>query len=446
MSEGAFRILFVDDDPEVRTAYVQALELEDVPVEPYADAPSALAKIHRDLPGAVVTDIRMPGMDGLAFFAAIKDIDPDIPVILISGHADVPMAVGALRDGAFDFLAKPFAADHLVALCMRAIETRRLVLENRALKIAAERAAQTDSPLIGDSPPIVTLRNTIAQIAKADVDVLIEGETGTGKELVARMLHLQGSRAGKPFIALNCGALPEGFAEVELFGRGGSSRAREEIGRIEQSSGGTLLLDEIDSMPSAVQAKLLRVLEEREVLPIGAERPRGIDLRVVATAKGDLRELVNSGQFRSDLYFRLNMVRLRMPPLRERRSDIPQLFSHFLVEARQQFGAKKTGISDRTRQILANRDWSGNVRELRNFAFATALGLDDLNDLQPEFCERAPQPLVDRLARVEREMICEALAENNGSINHAMLTLGLPRKTLYYRMAKLGINPKLYRT
>ena len=441
MSEGAFRILFVDDDPEVRTAYVQALELEDVPVEPYADAPSALAKIHRDLPGAVVTDIRMPGMDGLAFFAAIKDIDPDIPVILISGHADVPMAVGALRDGAFDFLAKPFAADHLVALCMRAIETRRLVLENRALKIAAERAAQTDSPLIGDSAAMVALRTTVSQIAKADIDVLIEGETGTGKELVARMLHLQGRRAGRPFVALNCGALPEAFAEVELFGRSGSVNAREEIGRIEQSNGGTLLLDEIDSMPLSVQAKLLRVLEEREVLPIGAERPRTIDLRVIATAKMDLRTRVDEGSFRGDLYYRLSMVRLRVPPLRERRSDIPQLFAHFLADARAQFDAGAV-VTDRTRRTLQDHGWEGNVRELRNFAFATALGLEDPGQRQTS---PGSELLAERLSKVERSIICDALEDAQGDIAATMSALGIARKTLYYRMQKLDIDPKQFR-
>lgn len=441
MIDSAFKILFVDDDPEVRTAYVQALELEDVPVEPYSDASSALAKIHRELSGAVVTDIRMPGMDGLALFAAIKDIDPEIPVILISGHADVPMAVGALRDGAFDFLAKPFAADHLVALCMRAIETRRLVLENRALRKAAEKAAQADSPLIGDSVSMVALRSSVSQIAKADIDVLIEGETGTGKELVARMLHMQGRRAGKSFVALNCGALPEAFAEVELFGRSGSITAREEIGRIEQSNGGTLLLDEIDSMPLGVQAKLLRVLEEREVHPIGAERPRTIDLRVIATAKTDLRTRVDDGSFRGDLYYRLSMVRLRVPPLRERRSDIPQLFAHFLADAREQFDAGAV-VTDRTRRTLQDNAWEGNVRELRNFAFATALGLEDPNRLPSS---PGSELLTERLAKVERSIICDALEDAQGDIATTMTALGVARKTLYYRMQKLSIDPKQFR-
>lgn len=437
-------ILFVDDDPVVRAANVQALELEDIAVEAFADARSALARIDRDLHGAVVSDIRMAGMDGLELFAAIRAIDAEIPVILISGHADVPTAVGALRDGAFDFLAKPFAADHLVALSARAIETRRLVLENRALRQAAEAAAQGDSPLIGDSAAIVALRNTIQQVAQADIDVLVEGETGTGKELVARLLHMQGRRRGKPFVALNCGALPQAHAEVELFGRTGAvGHGGEEIGQIERSSGGTLLLDEIDSMPADIQVKLLRVLEEREVLPLGAERPRMVDLRIVATAKRDLRAAVDDGTFRADLYYRLSMVRLRVPPLRERREDIPQLFAHFFAEAQQQVRGEAVAVTDTARRTLRDHNWPGNVRELRNFAFAAAL---DIGSHGNSADTKSLPSLAERLDRYERDLIAEALDHAKGDIGATMAMLDLPRKTLYYRMKKLGIDPKRFRS
>ena len=321
-------VFFVDDDPQLREANVQALELAALDVAAFGDAQSALSRIDAGFAGVVVSDIRMPRMDGLQLFARLREIDPEIPVILITGHADVPMAIAALKDGAFDFLTKPFASDHLIAATRKAMETRRLVLDNRALRSAM--AAESRSPLIGDSPVMTRLRDMIAQIARADIDVLIEGETGTGKELAALLLHRQGPRRGKPFVAVNCGALPEALAESELFGheRGaGAPGLSERIGRIEASNGGTLFLDEIDSMSPAVQTKMLRVLEEREVLRLGGDAPRPLRLRVVAAAKTDLEAAMRSGAFRQDLFYRLNVVRLRIPPLRERRSDIPQLFA-----------------------------------------------------------------------------------------------------------------------
>ena len=272
------QVIFVDDDDALRAATVQSLELADIEVRAFADAETALAAIDDAFSGAVVTDIRMPRLDGLEFFARIRAIDPEIPVILITGHADVPMAIGALKGGAFDFLAKPYATDHLIAAVRKALTARRLILDNRMLRAAAETSV--DSPLIGDSPVMAQLRATIVQIARADIDVLVEGETGTGKELAALLLHRKGPRSGRPFVAVDCGALPEGLAEVELFGHdrgapGYGPIARE--GRIEQSHRGTLFLDGIDNMPLAIQSMLLRVVEERKIRPIGASEPRGED-------------------------------------------------------------------------------------------------------------------------------------------------------------------------
>ena len=434
-------VFFVDDDPQLRQANSQSIELAGLEVETFETGEGALRRIGRDFPGVVVSDIRMPRMDGLQLFERIREIDPDIPVILITGHADVPMAVNALRQGAFDFLPKPFATDHLIATIQRALETRRLVLDNRDLRAAI---SEGDSPLLGDSPAMVRLRETIVQVAKADIDVLIEGETGTGKELVALMLHRQGPRRGRPFIAVNCGSLPEAIAENELFGlsRGTSGGRSDRVGRIEASHNGTLFLDEIDSMDLTVQTQLLRVAEEREVVPIGADEPRVINLRIIAAAKEDLKEAIAHGRFREDLYYRLNVVNLRLPPLRERRSDIPQLFAYFVDVASEQLGIGEFEMTDGVRRRLIDHDWPGNVRELRNFAFNAVLGLPETDSgaaAQPIL------PLAKRVERFESSAICDAMRAAQGDISKVMELLGVPRKTLYDKLARHGIDPKQFR-
>lgn len=435
-------IIFVDDDDALRAATTQSLELADIDVRAFADAESALAEIDARFVGAIVTDIRMPRLDGLEFFARIRAIDPDIPVILITGHADVPMAIGALQSGAFDFLAKPYATEHLVASVRKALETRRLVLDNRMLRAAAE--SSVDSPLIGDSPVMAQVRATIQQISLADIDVLVEGETGTGKELAALLLHRKGPRSGRPFITVDCGALPEQLAEVELFGHdrgavGYGALARE--GRIEQANRGTLFLDGIDNMPLAIQSMLLRVVEERKVQPIGATEPRAVDLRIVASARDDLQQAVAAGSFREDLFYRLNVVRLRLPPLRERRPDIPQLFAFFVEEGIGRLGKQDFKMSDAARKHLIEHDWPGNVRELRNFAYSEVLGIE----------RRATEPgetlptLSERVANFEAHAIRDALASTNGDVQAALSILRVPRKTLYDKIARHGIEPKIYR-
>jgi two-component system C4-dicarboxylate transport response regulator DctD len=434
-------VRFVDDDARLREANVQSLELAGIQIAAYGDAESALAGIDAGFSGILISDIRMPRMDGLQLFARIRAIDPEIPVILITGHADVPMAIAALKDGAFEFLTKPFAADHLIAATRKALETRRLVLDNRRLRAAAEDGG--DSPLIGDSPVMARLRDTIAQVAMADIDVLVEGETGVGKELVAVLLHRTGPRRGKPFVAVNCGALPEAVAESELFGQEAGLHERfERIGRVEASSGGTLFLDEIDSMALAVQAKMLRVLEEREVMRLGATTPRPVKLRVVAAAKRDLGGAIADGGFREDLFYRLNVVRLRIPPLRERRSDIPQLFANFVNEAIAQMGEGRFRMTDAVRRHLVDHDWPGNVRELRNFAFSAVLDLPR-SGLAP--ASDAGTSLPERVGRFEAAIIRESLTATGGSIVETLKLLGIPRKTLYDKMARHGIDPKGFR-
>jgi two-component system C4-dicarboxylate transport response regulator DctD len=436
------QVVFVDDDDALRAATVQSLELADLDVRAFADAETALAEIGLDFTGAIVTDIRMPRLDGLEFFARIRAVDPEIPVILITGHADVPMAIGALKSGAFDFLAKPYAADHLIASVRKALETRRLVLDNRMLRTAAE--SSVDSPLIGDSPVMAQLRATILQIARADIDVLVEGETGTGKELAALLLHRKGPRSGRPFVAVDCGALPEQLAEVELFGHdrgavGYGPIARE--GWIEQSHGGTLFLDGIDNMPLAIQSKLLRVVEERKVQPLGATEPRGVDLRIVASSRRDLQQAVRDGEFREDLFYRLNVVRLRVAPLRERRADIPQLFAFFVEEAVGRMGAQDFVLGDAARKHLIEHDWPGNVRELRNFAYSEVLGLDTPAAASVDGLPALPE----RVAQFEAHAIRDALASAGGDIAATLALLRIPRKTLYDKIARHGIDPKSYR-
>jgi len=436
------QVIFVEDDDALRQATAQALELAGIDVLPFARADHAMAAVTRDFAGAIVSDIRMPHMDGLELLAAVRAIDADIPVILITGHGDIAMAVGAMRDGAADFLTKPFATDHLVAAVRRSLDHRALVMDNRRLRLLAEKPA--DDPLIGDSPAMQRLRHVVRQLAEADIDVLVEGETGTGKELVATLLHRWGRRRARPLMAVNCGALSEGLAEIELFGHASDSVPHTRLSRVGQiaaSSGGTLLLDEIDSMPLAMQARLLRVLEEREVHPIGAERPEPVDLRVVATSKIDLAEAVKTGQFRADLLYRLSTARLRVPPLRERGDDVLMLFALFAKDAAEQFGRPEWRMDAATRGRLRHHDWPGNVRELRNFAVEAVMGVTGDGPAG----RAAARSLPERVADYEAGEIRAALEASRGRIPPALNALRLPRKTLYDKMTKYGIVPGDYR-
>ncbi len=432
-------VMFVEDDEPLRLATAQALELAGLNVLAFDRAAAALARLTSDFPGVVVSDIRMPGMDGLELLERVRTIDNDIPVLLVTGHGDVPMAVSALHDGAFDFIPKPFANERLLVAVRRALDRRALVMENRRLRVAAQAVAQEESPLIGESPQMVRLRAMIGQLAETDVDILLEGETGTGKELVARMLHRSSRRRSRPFVAVNCAALPEGIAEIELFGHAADSVPHtrlSRIGRIASSSGGTLLLDEIDSMPLAMQARLLRVLEEREVQPLGAERPESVDLRVIATAKEDVAEAVADGRFRADLYYRLATMRLRVPTLRECTGDVFLLFAAFIEEAKQQLGTGDVVLDAAVHAHLAGHGWPGNVRELRNFAFEVASGrsFGTAGEGSPS------TDLPSRVAKFEENLIRDALLRHGGRVSRALDELGVPRKTLYDKIARLGID------
>lgn len=435
-------VLFIEDDAELRRAIVDALDLESIAVQALPDAAQALAALTPQFRGVVVSDIRMPGMDGLELFSRIRELDSQIPVILISGHADVPMAVQALQDGAFDFLTKPFAMDRLINAVNQAQDYRTRALAHRALRAATEAAAHANALLIGESAAMVALREAIARIAASDLDVLVEGETGTGKELAALTLHRLSKRRGKSFIPVNCGAIPDHFAEVELFGQtldGSGYRRTAQVGRIEAADKGTLFLDEIDSMSPGVQVKLLRVLEERTLTPGGEPYP--VDIRVIAASKRDLEGAAREGAFRSDLFYRLNVVRLRMPPLRERREDILPLFAHFLADRKQGTEMDAYAVSDPIRRHLMEHSWPGNVRELRNFALST---LVNAPDVEPAAAP-SPQSLTDRVDAFEAALIREALQAARGNVSEVIARLATPRKTLYGKFKRLNIDPADYR-
>lgn len=432
------QVFFVEDDDTLRAATVQALQLAGFDVTAFADAEAALAAIDRAFDGVVVSDIRMPRIDGLELLARLRLLDPELSVILVTGHGDVAMAVKALQDGAADFLTKPFATDHLAASIRRALERRALVLENRRLRDAVVRLEAQDG-LIGESAPMTMLRETIGRIAAADVDVLVEGETGTGKELVARQIHREGPRRGRAFIAINCGALSEATAEIELFGHAADSVAQTRLSRVGQiaaSDGGTLLLDEVDSMPLALQARLLRILEEREVRPIGADRPVSLNLHVIATTKSDLAAASADGRFRPDLYYRLAMLRLRVPPVRERGDDRLLLFAAFVAEASETLGREPVTLDGAVHARLRHHDWPGNVRELRNFAFETVLGAAPI---PLESSEKRQGSLAEQLGAFEHALLREALTRHKGNVQQVIRELGLPRKTFYDKIARYQI-------
>lgn len=442
-------VYLVDDDSQLRKAMRQTLELEGMTVMPFPKAELALDALEENFDGVIVTDVRMPGMDGLQFFEHVRKIDADLPVILITGHGDVPMAVNALQNGAYDFIAKPFPAERMVESVRRALEKRRLVLENRALKQAAEQSID-DMPLLGQTPAMERLRNTLRHIADTDVDVLVAGETGSGKEVVATALHRWSKkRSHGNFVALNCGALPETVIESELFGHEAGAftgAQKKRIGRIEYSSGGTLFLDEIESMPPALQVKMLRVLEMREVSPVGSNEERSVDIRVVAAAKVDLGDPEQRKDFREDLYYRLNVVTLSIPPLRERRADIPLLFSHFVSKASSRFGMPVPQIGASVSRYLNEHPWPGNVRELGHFAERVVLGLEGGQPptSSPTAISSGSGTLSERMDRQEADIIRETLEKHQGDVAETIAALGIARKTFYDKLQRHNINRSDY--
>lgn len=441
------RIIFIDDDDDLRAAQVQGLELAGFTVHAFANGPDALKTITADFEGVVVTDVRMPVMDGLEVFARLRALDPSLPVILLTGHGDVPMAVAALKDGAYDFITKPFAMDMLTAALRRALTTRHLALENRRIRALFDAQAEGTNRLLGDSAAIRQLRQVVAQVAAAEVDLLIEGETGVGKELVARTIHRQSARKSKPFIEVNGSAMPDAVFAAELFGVESGARldphgavSRRTLGRIEKAQKGTLYLDDIDALSPSLQSQLLRVVEARQLWVLGAEEPRPVDIRIIASTRVDLADAVRKGHFRADLYYRLSGITLKIPPLRERHGDVTLLFQHFVADACVRLKRPIPQLSADVANFLQRHDWPGNVRELEQYAERYALGL--ALTVLPEGSESGAgaSGLVDRVRDFEAALIRETLSACQGDVQTALDMLQLPRKTFYDKLHRHGIS------
>ncbi|CAN7616996.1 sigma-54-dependent transcriptional regulator [Rhizobium sp. LjRoot258] len=433
------RILLIDDEEEMRRSSAQALSLFGLDVVTFANAEPVLERVGYGFDGVVISDIRMPGMDGMTLLQRIREMDSEIPVILVTGHADVQLAVSAMHAGVYDFVEKPFAAQHLVGIIRRALDRRSLVLENRRLRAVAGKRDDIEARLPGRTQTMVDLRYRLRAIAATDADTLIIGETGVGKEVVARALHDTSARADKPFIAINCAALPETLIESELFGHEAGAfpgAIRPRYGKFEHGRGGTILLDEIGSMPFDLQAKFLRVLQERMITRLGSNEPVSLDVRFIATSKVDLETEVARGRFRPDLLYRLNVATIHVPSLAQRQADIPLLFLQLVREAAARYGRSDMEVRPETIGKIGSRSWPGNVRELRNAADRLVLGLD----LQPEDAALQNQKLADRVAAYERGLIASALAAHGGSLRPVYEMLGVSRKTLYEKMQKYGLE------
>ena len=441
------QVILIDDDPHLRQALYQTLDLAGLNVLPLAEANGLAERIGRDWPGVVVSDIRMPGMDGLELLAQLHGQDPELPVLLITGHGDVPLAVQAMRAGAYDFLEKPFASDALLDSVRRALALRTLVLDNRSLRLALSDRQLLSTRLVGVSPAMLRLREQIGALAATKADVLILGETGSGTEVVARALHDLSSRRNGPFVAINAGALAESVVESELFGHepGAFTGAQKRrIGKFEFANGGTLFLDEIESMSLDVQVKLLRLLQERVVERLGGNQLIPLDIRVIAATKEDLRQSADQGRFRADLYYRLNVAPLRIAPLRERGEDALMLFDYFAGEASVRHDLTPNVLQPAQRALLLRHNWPGNVRELQNvaerFALGLELALDDSADGQPSASNGVPGGLSEQVEHFEKSLIAAELERSHSSMRSLAEALGVPRKTLHDKLRKHGLN------
>ncbi|MDB5474183.1 MAG: Fis family transcriptional regulator [Devosia sp.] len=433
-------VYFCDDDPEVLEAYTMSFEIEGLKVRAFSSAHQLIAVLEPGARCVVLSDMRMPGMDGFELLRQACRIDQEIPVLFLTGHGDVPMAVQALRQGAWDFIEKPADPVVLVETLARAMDNRRVVLENRYLRSVLTDPNSVSGRILGNSPPTQYLRQTLMRLANTSVDVLLLGETGTGKEVAARILHDFGIGRQAPFVAINCGALAESVIESELFGHeAGSFTGADKlrIGKIEQANGGTLFLDEVESMSLAAQVRLLRVLQERTLVRLGSNKEIPLKLRIVTAAKDDLIALGRTGRFRQDLAYRLDIARVELPPLRERGDDVLVIFEHFLSLAAQREGHAPPPISPSLRAALLEHDWPGNIREVRNRAERLLLGMDERQPA-PQAQPSDADTLKEQLDRAERAAIEEALRVHRNHLGRVADTLGVSRKTLYLKMRKLG--------
>jgi len=461
-------ICVIDDDSSIRWVLDKALSNAGMQVHDYDSANTALAAINKQEPAVIVTDIRMPGMDGLELLELINTQYPDLPVIIMTAHSDLDSAVSAYQGGAFEYLPKPFDIDEAVALVNRALEVRA---QQPAEKVRQQ--VQDVPEIIGKAPAMQEVFRAIGRLSNSNATVLINGESGTGKELVALALHRHSSRAANPFVALNMAAIPRDLLESELFGheRGAFTGAQNRrAGRFEQANGGTLMLDEIGDMPAELQTRLLRVLADGEFYPVGAHTPKKVDVRIIAATHQDLEQRVRDGAFREDLFHRLNVIRIQLPSLRERREDVPLLMQYFLQRAANELEVEPKSLAAETTAILQQLDWPGNVRQLENLCrWLTVMAPgqeilsadlpDDLHgaaarsaaaesDWQVLLRQWAQQQLAsgqerlldEALPAFEQVLIDVALQQTGGRRQDAARLLGWGRNTLTRKLKELELK------
>ncbi len=440
------KVILVDDEPMICLAAEQALTLAGFEVHCFSSADELCKEtLKQDWPGIIISDVKMPGMDGVELLSHLQKQDKDLPVILITGHGDIELAVSCIQQGAYDFLEKPFASEQLVDVVRRAMDKRNLVLDNRALRIQLLEK-DSDCLLIGESAAMQGLKSSLQTIAETNADVLIYGETGTGKDLVARCIHALSNQRSGHFVAINCGAMPEAIFENELYGhvRGAFTGAnKNRVGKFEYANHGTFLLDEIESMPIDLQVKLLRVIQERTVEKLGSNKSIALDIRIIATTKDDLLQASVRGTFREDLYYRLNVVTLQLPTLHERSEDIPELFRHFYINATTRLKREPETLSEAFLKGLKLYHWPGNVRELRNHAERIAMGFSsepwDAGLLSP-VTQNEDKRLLSHLDKYEKYLLIQELTRQGGNITQTYTTLGISRKTLYDKMQKYQLK------
>ena len=445
-----FKLLVVDDEKNIREGLAASLEMEGYEVETASNGSEGLARFQKGDIDLVITDLRMPGLPGEQLLKRVIGENPGIPVIVLTGHGTVETAVEAMRNGAWDFLTKPVNLDHLAELVKRALANRELALKHRRMEEELEQKKQFET-IIGTSAPMHRVFDTISRAAPARASILITGESGVGKELVADAIHQLSPRKTKALIKVHCAALAASLLESELFGHekgaftGAVSRVR---GRFELANEGTLFLDEIGEIDQNIQIKLLRVLQERKFQRVGGEDTIETDVRIVAATNRDLKAEIDKGAFREDLYFRLNVVNIHVPPLRERKDDIPLLISAFLKEFSRENAKTVEAIDDKARSILYAYDWPGNVRELRN-CMESAVVMSRGNviteeDLPPTLRSGSEEgwirvPLGATMEEAEKIIIRDTLSAQKGNKSKAADVLELSRKTLYRKIVDLGI-------
>ncbi|WP_425101521.1 sigma-54-dependent transcriptional regulator [Tropicibacter sp. S64] len=429
------RIFIVDDDEDHLSALADLMDASGYTVQTFGGAAAALAAMTQQ-PDLVITDLRMPNMDGIALLKELRLQKQVVPVVLLTGHGDVGHAVDAIRAGAEDFLEKPYESAHLLAVIRRTLEAQ--ATRNEVARLQQVLAERADDSILGRSRAMQRFRKRISVLASVDLDVLITGETGTGKELAARAIHAASTRSDGPFVALNCAALPETMAETILFGHAEGVLAHDaagRVGKLEAAQGGTLMLDEVETMPGGIQAKLLRVLQERSFERLGDTVARPLDVRVIATSKTNLRVL---DTFRPDFFYRLAGAELTTPTLREAGEDIPLIFAHYAQLAARRYGREARKLPWALAQTLKRQVWSGNVRELKTSAEAYALGLAEFEGTGAP--ASAPKTLADRVAEFEAREISAVLDAHAGNTLRAAETLGLPRRTLNDKMRRYAIS------